>query len=1145
MPEERDDFTTNQPEQNDNTYSTIPLNSEDDEQTVERDESNTNETEPRSERDIETADLPTYMGATLESNIDDEDDVPFKLSESDGSHQQITMPVFKEPGVPDPKKTLPGTFGLDPNPDFAQANTPAEPTMRNPAVPSSQPPRKPAIPAPTAQHNTVPNSGVAQGGVSRPGGHDQYTMPNPQLADQRYAAPGGYTPAPPDQSGTPSLPRRRTRRRILGLRPGCLWMIAGLFVTFCGGLTLMVGAAAAIFVPRIEQEWTAQIAAVDDYQFFQSTFIYDRNGEQLWESFGEGRRTTVDYEQFPQRLIEATIAIEDDSFFENAGIDVAATFVAAMQYLGADPGEQTPGGSTITQQLVRNVLFDFEKRAERSIARKAEEIMLALVLTQSRSKQDILEMYLNEIYYGNLAYGAQTAAQTFFAKDVEELTIGEAALLAGLPQAPADLDPLNPDPEVQGRVDARWRQVLNEMVEEGFITDAERNQALSQGLSFSSPEVSLKAPHFTVYAQDRLEDLMIDLGYTADDITRGGLRVYTTLDLRVNDVAQAAAREQVARLQSNNVSNAAVAVIKPITGEILAMVGSIDYNNDVIDGRVNVTTALRQPGSTMKPFTYSAAIERGMSTGDVIWDTRTEIGIPGQPLYEPRNYDGSFHGPMTMRTALANSYNIPAVQTLRLVGVDYLLEVMRRFGVETLNQDASQYGLSLTLGGGEVSLLELTNAYAVFGNQGSYVEPRAILCIIDSDDNILYQYENSCPEGRMTDTTVDETGFGRQVLDPRIAYIITDMLSDNGARSTAMGSNSPLRTDGIATSVKTGTTNDVKDNWTVGYTRNVAIGVWVGNNNGDPMVNSSGLTGAAPIWNSVMNAIYQNPDFLTSFAVGGQLLQDQPQPPPGMSRREICDVRRLTDPSVTCGATITEWFLDGPAGIPDADGILQYPQQQIQGNPVPTSGSYIEEISPGVYKTIAFPIPDPIAASIQFDVGPGEKQPLPPKYCRVPVELISAAAGAQEMVFIAGPSTSQSDAVEAERYARQRGLAYLPTIDCWQDVFTAAVQSFGPQVTTAVISSPSSGQVLTEPVPVIGTVQFNRDQADFYHLYIQGGQFQDWTALGNPHQESVTNGVLEELHVPSLQPGTYRLRLALVKGGDFIQQPYEVVFTVP
>ena len=284
-------------------------------------------------------------------------------------------------------------------------------------------------------------------------------------------------------------------------------------MTLCGGITLLTLAAAIIFFPKVEAEWSAKVAQVDAHRGFESTFIYDRYGNELYESFGEGRRVRVDFERIPRSLILATIAIEDDSFFHNIGIDVPATAVAALNYLGASAGQLTPGGSTITQQLVRNVLFDFEKRAQRSVARKLEEIILAIVLTQSRDKEAILELYFNEIYYGNLAYGVQTAAQTFFGKDVEDLSLGEAAMLAGLPQAPASLDPLNPDPAVQAAVDARWRQVLGEMEEEGFITPEQIKAALSDGLSFVPAKISLTAPHFTVYAQGELERLMRGLGY--------------------------------------------------------------------------------------------------------------------------------------------------------------------------------------------------------------------------------------------------------------------------------------------------------------------------------------------------------------------------------------------------------------------------------------------------------------------------------------------------------------------------------------------------------------------------------------------------------------------------------------------------------
>ncbi|MBZ0287566.1 MAG: hypothetical protein K8I30_08120, partial [Anaerolineae bacterium] len=401
--------------------------------------------------------------------------------------------------------------------------------------------------------------------------------------------------------------------------------------------------------------------------------------------------------------------------------------------------------------------------------------------------------------------------------------------LAGLPQAPANLDPLNPDPAVQAAVEVRWRTVLDRMVTENVITDAQRNEALRAGLTFHEPDVPFRAQHFTLFARDELEDLLLSLGYGPEQIARGGLRVYTTLDLRVNDLAQQAARAQIERLSAvNNVGNAAVTVLKPLTGEILAMVGSVDYNNDAIDGQVNVAISPRQPGSTMKPMTYSAALELGMSTGDIVWDAPMNLSGPGIPLDWPQNYDRRFHGPMRIRQALANSYNIPAVSTLRFVGVENLLSMAQRLGVRSLGSDAGNYGLSLTLGGGEVTLLELIRAYSVFANQGAYVPTTSILCILNSDDEILYQYEGGCPRGSETATTLNQRGFGTQVLDPRIAFFISDVLGDNAARTPAMGANSPLNTGSVFSSVKTGTTDDVKDNWTIGFTRNVAVGVWVG-----------------------------------------------------------------------------------------------------------------------------------------------------------------------------------------------------------------------------------------------------------------------------------------------------------------------------
>ena len=999
--------------------------------------------------------------------------------------------------------------------------------------------------SPTAMHQPIP---AAKGGLleKRPtGSPSDPTLPPTPFPDSIGPAPHHNQPHPATTNSAKLVRKRGRKRRFLGLPIGCIWALAGMCLTFCGGLTLVTAGAAMIFLPQVEEEWTARVAEVDNYRGFESTFIYDRDGNELYEAFGEGRRVHVSYDRIPRSLILATISIEDDTFFENIGIDVAATGIAALNYLGESAGENTPGGSTITQQLVRNIFFDFEKRAQRSIARKAEEILLAIVLTQSKSKEEILEMYFNEIYYGNLAYGVQTAAQTFFGKDVDQLSLGESAMMAGLPQAPANLDPLNSDPAVQAAVDERWRQVLGEMVEEGFIDQEQVRAALKEGLTFAPANVSLTAPHFTVYAQGELERLMIGLGYSPEDITGGGLRVYTTLDQEVNRLAQRAAANQVAQLQVKNVSNAAVVVTTPNSGEIIAMIGSIDYNNEAIDGSVNVTTAFRQPGSTMKPFTYSAAMERGMWTVDVLWDTRTQIALPGLPVYTPRNFDNAFHGPMTMRTALANSYNIPAVQTLRQAGVDYLLSLLRRFGITTLNEDASNYGLSLTLGGGEITLIELTNAFAVFANQGNYVPVTSILCVIDSDDQILYQYKNSCPQGRVTDKSVLRGATGIRVLDPRVAFIMTDVLADNVARSEAMGAYSPLRTDGIFAAVKTGTTDDVKDNWTIGYTRNVAVGVWVGNNNGDPMTNSSGLSGAAPIWHTVLTGIYGNIELLGAFADGGQLLNDQPIPPRGMTLQQVCDVRRLTELSTRCPATINEWTLDGPAGIPDANGNLIYPPVAARyPTPAPAQGPVVQEVSHGVYQTLAYPLPVDVAAGIQFRVAPGEQQPIPPNFCRVPVQDAheATAAGEQNLWFIGGPSTSPGDAVEAERYAREKGLAYLPTVDCWPGVYN--LQSIGNVGAVLQIQQPVNGQSVGHLIPIVGTAQFNSGQAEHYHMYIRGGQFADWTPLGTQHRNTVVNDQLEMLHADALRSGNYVLRLALVRGGNIVQAS-DVIFNVP
>lgn len=1042
----------------------------------------------------------------------DDDDLPFDLPRDKGAAPRVTRPASTVQHRPD-APTLMGTGGLDPNPDSLRRNV-VEPTIQSPVVPPTtgthyQRPMTPSGPQPTAHH---------------------YAPAPPTIAGMQ-----------PVQMSGPGQGRPLPRKRRKGFRPGCLAIALGLIVTFCGGMTLLSVLIGGVAYARVGDLLTEQLANLDTYQPFQTTFLLDRNGQELYQIIGEGRRTRIPLDQMPKVLINATIATEDDGFWTNIGIDIPSTALAVSSFMTGDTN--TAGGSSITQQLVRNVLFDAAYRSERSASRKAEEIALAIALTTRVSKERILELYLNEIYYGNLAYGVEAAARTFFNKPARDLTLAEAALLAGLPQAPRDLDPLNPDPTIQNNVYARWRFVLDLMQRKGFITQEERDNALSTGFSLITPEAPLNAPHFTFFARDQFERLMERIGFDPEVITKGGFKVYTTIDIGMNDMVEGAIREQISKLGANNVTNGAVVVVKPITGEILAMVGSADYDNKAIDGSFNVTLGLRQPGSTVKIFTYAAALERGMSAGDVVWDTKTEIGIPGQPMYVPVNYDLTFHGPMRARPALANSYNIPAVQTLRHhVGVEYYIDFLRRLGMTSIEQDPSRYGLSITLGGAEVSPLELTRGFAVFANEGVLVDTEAILCVLNSENQIIYQYENSCPEGSPTPNTVNHSRITNRVLDPRITYIISDILADNNARSAAFGSNSVLRTPFLS-SVKTGTTDQVKDNWTVGYTRNVAVGVWVGNSDGSRMVNTSGVTGAAPIWNQVLTTIYSNQGWLDEFKFQGQLQPDQSNPPAGLSRQNICDVRSLQDPATGCGGQVSEWILDGPAGLPDGEGGLIYPPQQ-PAQPDPNSS--VQIVSPGVFKAWVRPLPPEVSNAIQFSVAPGQKRPPAPIYCRVPPSALANADGAREQLFIAPPPDA-NDAAEAEAYARARGLAFLPTIECTGDMadFGGGFGQLPSSVVFASIDSPQPGETISSGIAIIGTVDFAPGQIQFYRFLIRGPGVPEWTTIGDVHYNPVLNGQLEILYPPGT-PGMYELKLEIIApDSSLLQVPMIVPFNVP
>lgn len=577
---------------------------------------------------------------------------------------------------------------------------------------------------------------------------------------------------------------------------------------------------------------------------FQSTIIYDRNGLRLAEVFDEGQRTWVRLEDISPHLIDAIIATEDASFYDNPGVDARRVVGAFLQ--NAEAGEVVSGASTITMQLARLLFFSTEERFEQSMERKIYEALLAQELSALYTKDEILEMYLNLVHFGRRAYGAEAAAQEFFGKPASELTLAEATLLAGTPQRPGGYDLLGDLAPVKERQEV----VLSLMVRHGFLTQAEADEiyAVEPEIHYDSLTPTVLAPHFVQYVRGEMNERLGGL-----DIDRAGLRVYTTLDYRMQELGEQIVAEQVEILQPRfDLSNAALVALKPGTSEILAMVGSADFNDQSIDGQVNVAVSPRQPGSAIKPVLYATAIHDNLiSPATVIWDMEAEYRLSDTEQYRPVNYDKEFHGPVTVRTALANSYNVPAVKLLDAVGVERMLEKAREMGIQSLNRGQEWYGLSLTLGGGEVTLLDLTDAFHTLANYGRHVRPQAVLKVTGA------LAANYGPTSNLP---------GEQVLKESTAYLVTSILSDNRARLPEFGENSPLRLSRPA-AAKTGTTTDFRDNWTMGYTRYLVTGVWAGNSDGRPMVDASGVTGAAPIWNAFMEAVLADPELMAALGM--------------------------------------------------------------------------------------------------------------------------------------------------------------------------------------------------------------------------------------------------------------------------------------
>jgi len=607
-----------------------------------------------------------------------------------------------------------------------------------------------------------------------------------------------------------------------------------------------------------------------------TTKMYDRNGQLLYTIFDEEDRVLVSLTDISPYLVQATISIEDANFYHHWGLSFRGIARALEHNLSQ---ETLHGGSTITQQLVKNTLLS----SERTWQRKIRESVLALAVDALYSKEEILEKYLNEVNYGGSVYGIEQASQWYFGKSAKELSLAESSFLAGLPVAPTAYSPFGPTPE---RAKQRQHEVLRRMMEDGYISQQDVDIASAVELSFRHNRYDIKAPHFVMYVRDLLEK-----EYGEELVSRGGLEVWTSLDLTTQSSAEASIQGELDRLAKLRVSNGASLVTNPQTGEILAMVGSKDYFDTQHDGQVNVTLRPRQPGSSIKPVTYAVAFEHGFTPTTLIEDSPVVYTIPGSAPWAPKNYDGRFHGRVTLREALGSSYNIPAVRLIAQLGVNNVVNKGRAMGISTWD-DSSRFGFALTLGGGDVTMYDMAEVYGTFANNGYTVELNPILQVQTPDGSTLYH--NPCQ-------AMNSPCQATRTLNPLAAYHITSVLKDNQARTPAFGANSVLNVPGSEVAVKTGTTNNLRDNWTIGYITDRVVVSWVGNNDNTPMSSvASGVTGASPIWRQIVNGLLLNEPkhaFVT---------------PEGFEKVAICQ-KTSTLPCAECPVVTEEIFPKGMA----------------------------------------------------------------------------------------------------------------------------------------------------------------------------------------------------------------------------------------
>ena len=652
------------------------------------------------------------------------------------------------------------------------------------------------------------------------------------------------------------------RTRIFGPKTFSWNNLGYLTLRFLVWLIVFVLLLFVYFTPDLPTPWK-----IKNYQSAQAVQLFDRNGKQIYAMGGDPRRVNIDSADIPMNVKNATVAAEDHNFYSHFGVDFRGV-ARAVYYDIFKHGASLQGGSTITQQFVKNALLD----SQRTVTRKIKELFLSLEVEMMYSKQQILAMYLNEIPYGSNAYGIEAASETFFNKHAKDLDLAESATLAALPQRPTYFSPYGTHPEQRL---VRINYVLDSMVDLKYITTDQAKQAKEEAktIKFAQPKEYILAPHFALYVKDQLVSK-----YGEQMVDEGGLKVTTTLDLGKQQMAEDAVSKQAANKFDNiNATNAALVAIEPTSGQIISMVGSVDYFNNKIDGQVNVADSLRQPGSSFKPVVYATAFKDKYNPGYVLWDVPTDFGN-----YKPVNYDGSTHGPVTMRTALAGSLNIPAVKTLYLAGIKNAIQTAHDMGITSLNQP-DRYGLSLVLGGGEVKLVDLVGAYGTFANNGTHAKTISILKVEDNHGKVLYEYK---------------TPQTNQALDPQVAYEISSVLSDNGARSYVFGGNSALYFPDRQVAAKTGTTSDFRDAWTIGYTPQLVAGVWVGNNDNSAMkAGSEGAMAAAPIWHNFMAA-----------ALAGQPNQNF-QTPPGIQQVTVDKLSNKL-PTSASPETITDIFSD-------------------------------------------------------------------------------------------------------------------------------------------------------------------------------------------------------------------------------------------